>query len=123
MKSIPLEKMDVTQLVALFAGLATAQHEALQNDDSGEYNELYDRMRRVETQLRDRFGDQRRSLVPLLQHKDPQVRLQAAFATLAVAPDHSREALQMISNRNEYPQAADARGMLRALKEGAYRPA
>jgi hypothetical protein len=48
--------------------------------------------------------------------------LKAALATLAVAPEAARATLQLISDRQEYPQAADARGMMRAIDEGTYVP-
>jgi hypothetical protein len=55
-------------------------------------------------------------------HPNAQVRLKAATATLAVAPEAARQTLQIISDRQEYPQAADARGMMRAVDKGTYVP-
>ena len=49
-------------------------------------------------------------------------RLRSAFATLALEPEAARRTLQTISDRDEYPQAADARGMMRALDDGSYVP-
>jgi hypothetical protein len=64
----------------------------------------------------------RRALIPLLEHPNPQVRLKSAITTLALAPEAARRALQIISDRNEYPQAADARGMMSDLDEGRFIP-
>jgi predicted transcriptional regulator len=36
--------------------------------------------------------------------------------------DAARQALQIISDREEYPQAADARGMIRAVDDGTFVP-
>ncbi|HUU66071.1 MAG TPA: DUF2019 domain-containing protein [Methyloceanibacter sp.] len=79
-------------------------------------------MKSIEAELKRHDGDQRLALLSLLSHPNPQIRLKAAIATLAVAPDEAREALQNISDRNEYPQAADARGMMEALDDGSYKP-
>jgi hypothetical protein len=79
-------------------------------------------MEAVEDALKSRNGDQRRALLPLFLHPNAQVRLKAATATLAVAPEAARQTLQIISDRQEYPQAADARGMMRAVDKGTYVP-
>ncbi|NDV86095.1 DUF2019 domain-containing protein [Aurantimonas aggregata] len=73
-------------------------------------------------ELRLRKGDQRRVLRTLFDHIKPQVRLNAAIATLAVLPDEARETLRLIHARREYPQAADAIGLLNALERGTYIP-
>lgn len=114
--------MSSQQLVERFLAIALEQDQAVLYDDFALYNRLYDQMSAVEVELKSRIGDQRSLLLPLYQHENAQVRLQAALATLTVAPDASRAVLQEISDRNEYPQAADARGMLRALTEGTYTP-
>jgi hypothetical protein len=50
------------------------------------------------------------------------VRLRASLATLAAAPNAPHAILQEIIERNEYPQIANAPGMLRALDAGRYVP-
>lgn len=64
----------------------------------------------------------REALTVFYDHKDPQVRFQAAMATLLVLPERAREVLQRISDRNEYPQAMDARGAMRMLDDGTFKP-
>jgi Domain of unknown function (DUF2019) len=61
-------------------------------------------------------------LVTLFEHPNPQVRLMAAEATLALAPIAARQTLQQIWDRRQFPQAAHAMGMLRALERGARKP-
>ena len=122
MKHIDLQACTADELVQEFANLALSQGEAELWDNIPKYNLLYRRMKFVEQELKRRSADQRSKLVPLQQHPHAQVRLMAAIATLAIAPEVSRETLRLISDRNEYPQAADARGMLRALDEGTYIP-
>ena len=122
MKRASLSNMTVTQLVDRFIILGLQQDQAMLNYNSAEFNRLFDEREALEEELKKRPGDQRQALLPLLNHPNAQVRLISAIATLALAPEAARQTLQVISDRQEYPQAADARGMMRALREGAYIP-
>jgi len=122
MRQFALHDMTVEQLVEAFTTMALEQDEAILEDENTKYNRLYDRMEALKQEMKGRAGDQRRALLPLLGHKNAQVRLKAAIATLAIDLDAARNALHEISNRNEYPQAADARRMMRSVDEGRYVP-
>ncbi len=110
------------ELVEYFVAIAVVQDKAMRQDENAKYNRLYTEMDAVRQELKQRPGDQRRALIPLFEHPNAQVRLKAAIATLAMAPGPARETLQIISDRQEYPQAADARGMMRAVDEGTFVP-
>jgi hypothetical protein len=114
--------MSVNELVERFTVIALDQDRALLGDEIAKYNRLFDQMEAVEAELKERAGDQRRGLLPLYKHANAQVRLKAAMATLAVDPKAARDVLQKISDNQEYPGAAYARSMMRALDEGTYRP-
>lgn len=122
MKRAATKGMTEEQLVERFTEVALAQDEALLMDEIGKYNRLYDQMDLLKRELKDRQGDGRSSLLPLLKHKNAQVRLKAAIATLSIDLEAARQALQSISDKNEYPQAMEARGMMDALDEGRYVP-
>ena len=122
MNRIKLQNSTVEQLIAQFLDIALRQHEAMRRNRNSEYNRLFDQMEAVEQELRKRTGDQRRALLPLLDHPNPQVRLKSAIATLSIAPVMARQTLQTISDREEYPEAVDAREMMRALDEGRFIP-
>ena len=115
MKEGKLDNMSVDELVSLFIKIALDQDKAEIDDDIAKYNRLFDQMTEVMAALKARQGDQRGALLPLHYHRNAQVRFTAAVATKDLAPDASRRVFQSISDRNEYPQAADARGMLREL--------
>jgi hypothetical protein len=117
-----LRGLTIGELVERFVDIAIAQDHASIRQETSKYNRLYDQMEDVEAELKGRDGDQRRVLLSLYEHPNAQVRLKAAIATLAVAPESARAVLKGIIDRNEYPQAADARGMMRALDEGTYTP-
>jgi hypothetical protein len=122
MNRIKLQNLALDQLVERFVVLALDQDRAMRDDDNVKYNRLYGQMDDVKRELKNRPGDQRQALIPLLEHPNAQVRLKSAIATLALAPEVARRTLQVISDRQEYPQAADARGMMRAIDEGSYIP-
>jgi hypothetical protein len=115
MKRINLKEMAVQHLVERFVAIAVSQDRALDRDDTRTYNRLFPQMQDVREELKSRSGDERRALVPLLEHPNPQVRFIAAITTLEIAPEAARRALELIKERQEYPQAADAYGVLRRL--------
>jgi hypothetical protein len=114
--------MTIDQLVEHFVTIGLAQQKAIDLDDHANFRRLYSEMEDIRRELKIRSGDQRRALLPLLNHSSPQVRLKAAITTLSIAPQASRQTLQLIWDRNEFPQAADAFGMIRALDKGTYVP-
>jgi hypothetical protein len=95
-----------------------AQHEAINIEDNATYKRLFDQMTDVMAEFLTRPIEQRRALMALYEHPNPQVRYMAAFITRDFAPQAAREVCEIISGRNEYPQAADARRMISNLDEG-----
>ena len=118
-----LNKVTSEELAALFAKICIAQSENMDEvAQAPKYNKLYDEMVQVLDELRARPGDQRRLLSEFYDHMNAQVRLMSAIFTLAIFPDQARAVLQAISDRNEYPQAANARGILWGMDDGTYVP-
>ena len=122
MNRIKLEDLNVNGLVTRFTAIAVEQDDSIFADDNARYNRLYRQMEDVEGALKAQKNDERRALLPLYDHPNAQVRLKAAIATLAIAPQAARRVLQIIIDGEEYPQAADARGMLRVLDDGTFKP-
>jgi hypothetical protein len=98
------------------------QCEAIEYDEISRFNRLFVLRHAVEAELKRREGDQRRALLPLLQHRNLQVRLNAATDTLAVAPEAARRALETIRDTHWMPYAADAASRLRGVDEGRFKP-
>jgi hypothetical protein len=113
---------DVEDLVERFVSIALAQDRAMFKGNSRTYNRLYDEMGEVIARLKVVAGDGRRHLIALHQHPNAQVRLKSAIHTLALEPEAARGVLQSICDRREFPQAADACGMMMSLDEGRYIP-
>lgn len=118
MKRTNLTGFTVVQLVERFTELALGQYNAEIEGKIAKYNRLYDMMSAVTQQLKSRSGDQRAALVPLFVHPNPQVRLKAAQRAFKAAPIAARRVFQDLSDRNIYPQAADARLSMRMLDRG-----
>lgn len=122
MKDAALKDISVEQLVERFIKVTLGQFQAELYDENAKYNRLFREMVAIGQELKSRPGDQRRALIPLFAHPNPQVRLMAAELTLAVAPAAARQTLQDIWDRKEFPQAAYAMGTLRALERGDRKP-
>jgi hypothetical protein len=86
------------------------------------YNRLFDQKILIVEELKSRGDDQRRVLLKLFGHQNMQVRLNAAKATLAVAPQEARALLQKIADSNVFPQAGHAGMSLVNLDRGIYKP-
>ena len=122
MKHVSVRHLTVNQLVERFTAFALEQDEALLMDEIAKFNRLFDKMEAIEEELKSRPGDQRRALLPLYKHPNMQVRVKAAMATLAVAPQAAREALQAIKASQEQPQALEAGMSLWNLDRGVFKP-
>ena len=117
-----LEAMSVEALVECYAAVGVAQYEAELDDNLQKFKRLYKEMIAVEAELKSRAGDHRTSLTKLYSHPNMQVRLNAAHATLAVAPEAARTLLFAIRESRWMPQALHAGMALRNLEKGVYRP-
>lgn len=122
MKRVKLQKLSVEQLVQVFADLSVQQDMAMMAMLQGDINKLYWKIEAVQDELKSRPGDQRSALLPLYTHKSMHVRLKAAHATLALAPQAARGQLEAIATSGWQPQAGHAGMSLLSLDRGIYKP-
>ena len=122
MKGLDIRSAAAAELVDCFAAVCVKQNNALFEYDVSRFNHLYSDMTAMTQELKSRPGDQRTASLVLLNHRDVQVRLQAARMTLAVAPKESRQVIEAIAASKWQPQAGDARMSLRGLDSGEYIP-
>ncbi len=122
MRGAALSKNTTETLVQLFAELAVEQDRALLLRTISTVNKIYDKLEAIESELESRPGDQRSALLPLFNHKNMQVRVKAAMATLAVAPAAARAQLEAIRASGWQPQALEAGMSLGFLDDGVYKP-
>ncbi len=119
--SVRLENMSINELVELFEKNTLEQDDALLKEQISKItNKLYPQMRAIRAELSNR--DARVSLTKLYDHENMQVRLQAAMATLLVAPVEARRVIDAISKTGWMPQAANAKETLRNLDSGFFKP-
>jgi hypothetical protein len=83
---------------------------------------LFRKIEAIEQELKDRPGDQRRSLTDLFTHANTQVRMKAAEVTLALEPARARSLLKSIASSKQFPQAGHAGMTLSALHHGIFPP-
>jgi hypothetical protein len=122
MKNLRLDLATNERLVNRFVDIGVAQDEALLRDQIGKVNRLFDELQIIEAELKKRSGDQRRLLIELCDHPNMQVRVNAAKATLAVAPESALAALEDIRASHWQPQALNAGMCLWALEQGIFKP-
>lgn len=113
-----LEDMSIGQLVEQFTAVAVAEYDASEMDDNAKFRRLFRQMTDIMNELKSRPIEQRRALMVLYQHPNPQVRYEAAFATADFAPQAARRVCEIIIERNEFPQAANAGIMINNLDGG-----
>ena len=122
MKTSKINHLSTGQLVARFAEICLDQDQALLRSDIAGFNRLYGQMVAIRDELKSRMGDERRALVALYNHENAQVRLQAARASLAVAPEEARRVIELIANGRKFPQAGDAGMTISNLDSGVFKP-
>ncbi len=122
MRPNPLKNLSSQELVQKYIEIGLAQDEALLMDEYGKFSRLFKTMVAIENELQSRDGDQRGILLDLLTHPNEQVRLNAAKATLAIAPAEARRTLELLARMSVGPQAGDAGMCLWALDEGIFKP-
>jgi hypothetical protein len=121
---VKLKLLDMSNeaLVQRFAEICVEQDDALLGDEIERFNELYEQKSSINVELKERGISARLGLMKLYEHPNMQVKLQAAKATLAVAPIEARRMIEWIADSKWMPQAGDAGMCLLALDEGIFKP-
>jgi hypothetical protein len=84
------------RLVVMFRDNCLVQDETYISGNTRKRSKLIFANRDICIELANRPGDERRALLPLLKHENPQVRLQAAKEAYPVAPAECRACLEAI---------------------------
>lgn len=116
------QTMTLDELVDLYVETGIQQYKALDDGNTRLFGRLLPTSMGIEKELKSRDGDQRSALLPLYSHPNLQVRLNAARATRAIAPDVARSSLERISELNWNPQSMDAGMSLWFWDEGISKP-
>jgi hypothetical protein len=121
-KRIPLDRLTIADLVQRFLSTTLAQYEAELRAENGKYNRLYRHVNEIRDELKRREGDQRRALLPFLDHPNVQVRLMAAGSLLTIIPGRAKKALESVRDSRIVPQSVSAGFMLDRIEEGSFVP-
>jgi hypothetical protein len=114
--------MTTQEVVALFEQVAIESHEAELECDMRTWTQRGREYFKIDAELKSREGDARRHLLPLLLHKDVQVRLDAATSTLTIDYAAARRVLEDVAKRGFGPQGPIAAMRLEAIDEGRWVP-
>ena len=110
-----LRSMSSEVLVEEYIASSLLMFEESDNLDTNDYNNYFDHYRLLVAELKSRPGDHRRLLLPLLEHENPQVKLNAANNLAAIEYKAARKAFHELVELNYQPQTGDAIGALRIL--------
>lgn len=122
MSRADLADLSVPDLVQRYAELGVEEDKASVLDDAKTITVVRRQIWAIEDELKSRPGDQRRSLLQLYDHPKMAVRLSAARAILAVAPQEARKMIEWIASLNWPPQSGDAGMCLLMLDQGKLVP-
>lgn len=122
MRRRKISALSVEDLVEEFIWLAIEQDNAMLANAQSKINRLFWKLDAIMNELKSRPGDQRSVLLSLYGHENMNVRLKAAHATLALAPQAARTLLEEIAASGWQPQALDAGMSIINLDRGIYKP-
>ena len=117
MKQDELKSATIPEINAKYEIEVIANGLARMNGDAHAANAAYDFVWLCSKELKSRGPDAQRSLLPLLNHDDPQVRLCAAKDALDFAPDLGLGELEQLA-RSKFVWALDAQLILSEWKQG-----
>jgi hypothetical protein len=125
-----LKGLSNEQLVAAFVALSHKQGMALKNENTRRYNRLFDELKPIEAELRERGDDARRSLIPLLKatpnsglyYQDAQTRFNAAEELDSLVPELARATLRDIAANGPRKYRGMAGMSLSMREQGIYKP-
>lgn len=122
MKRTKISALSAEELVEEFVWLAIGQDDAILGNEQAKVNRLFWKLDAIMNELKSRPGDQRSALLPLYNHENMQVRVKAAKATLAIAPQAARLQLEAIRDSKWQPAALEAGMSIINLDRGIYKP-
>jgi hypothetical protein len=117
MSELNYSAMSIEELLKHFEDACLEQYDTWITDDIEKFNEEYWILVAVKDELKARDPPARRSLLRLLSHENPQVRLQAAKFVYPAAPEEAKACLEDIRKARLPDQSLDAGMTLRRLEE------
>lgn len=117
MSKINYSAMAIDQLLKRFEQACLEQYDTYITGSSKKFNTNFRVLVSITDELKIRGVEARRSLLQLLSHENPQVRLQAAKFVYPVAREEAKKQLQDIRMAKLPDQSLDAGMTLRGLED------
>lgn len=112
-----LNSKTTQELLTTYRNVCLAQYDTYITGNTKKRNKLFDVLLSITRELKRRGVEERRSLLTLLQDKNPQVRLKAAKHVYSVAPNEARACLESIAAAKLPDQSLEAGMTLSRLEE------
>jgi hypothetical protein len=112
-----LDSKTIPELLTTYRNVCLAQYDTYITGNTNKRNKLFGVLLSITRELKRRGVEERRSLLILLQDKNPQVRLKAAKHVYSVAPIEARACLESIRAAKLPDQSLEAGMTLRRLEK------
>jgi hypothetical protein len=117
MNETPYSSMSIDELIKRFENTGLEQYDTYITEDRDVYKKNYDIQVAITNELKSRGPNARRSLLVLLRHENPQVRLRAAKRVYPVARVEAKKCLQDLAAARLPDQSLAAGMTLRRLED------
>jgi hypothetical protein len=121
MKNISFKDMTLDELVATYEQIVMAQDQSFLFDKLSKFNKEFKIREAIVEELRSRPRDQREVLAPLLERREPWMRICVASDTYSLNPERSRRYMQTVADYRFDPYKGRAASSL-GLWDMGYTP-
>jgi Domain of unknown function (DUF2019) len=122
MKKGDWAKQSIQDLVAAYLDVSLKEADAVERGETAKVRRLFEKRMQLDRLIRSRGLPARKSLIPLLDHRNAQVRLNAAKHLLAVAPTEARATLEDLAAHGPSQQRGDAGMCFWYMDKGIFKP-
>jgi hypothetical protein len=122
MKKDDWTRQSIQDLIAAYLDVSLREAEAVERGETAKVRRLFDERMQLDRSIRARGLQARKSLIPLLEHRNAQVRLNTAKHLLAVAPNEARATLEDLAAHGPSQQRGDAGMCFWYMEKGIFKP-
>jgi len=115
------EQMTIQELIAAYEQIVLEQDQSFRFEKNTKFNKEFKIRVAIVEQLRSRPGDQREALAPLLDRREPWMRICVAEDTYSLDPERSRKYMQTVADYRFDPYKGRAASSL-GLWDMGYTP-
>jgi Domain of unknown function (DUF2019) len=115
------EHMTIQELIAAYEQIVLEQDQSFRFEKNTKFNKEFKIRVAIVEQLRSRPGDQRKALAPLLDRREPWMRICVAEDTYSLDPERSRKYMQTVADYRFDPYKGRAASSL-GLWDMGYTP-